>query len=83
MEQASSGSPGTLAVMAKHLQRAHFGLPQILKAEKDGDDGLLVAFSDETIGAYVVEELLDLRPNRERVRKPIARNPGQEAATLL
>ena len=26
------------------------------------DDGLIVAFSDGTTGAYVVEELLELRP---------------------
>ena len=30
------------------------------------DDGLIVTFSDETTGAYVVEELLALRPVRER-----------------
>jgi hypothetical protein len=31
-----------------------------------GDDGLIVTFSDETAGAYVVVELLALRPVRER-----------------
>jgi len=30
------------------------------------DDGLIVTFSDETTGAYVVEELLALRAVRER-----------------
>jgi hypothetical protein len=38
---------------------------QILKAEVDGPDGLIVTFSDGTQGAYVVEELLELRPVRE------------------
>jgi hypothetical protein len=38
---------------------------RILKVERDGDDGLVVIFSDGTIGAYVVEELLRLRPHRE------------------
>jgi hypothetical protein len=39
---------------------------RILTTEPDGDDGLIVAFSDGTTGAYVVEELLALRPVRER-----------------
>lgn len=34
----------------------------VLTAERDGDDGLIVTFSDGTTGAYVVEELLELRP---------------------
>jgi hypothetical protein len=41
-------------------------LIRILTTETDGDDGLIVTFSDETTGAYVVEELLALRPVRER-----------------
>jgi hypothetical protein len=41
---------------------------QILTTEVDGDDGLIVTFSDGTTGAYVVEELLELRPFRERVK---------------
>ena len=41
---------------------------QILAVELDGHDGLVVTFSDGTTGGYVVEELLDLRPIRERVR---------------
>ncbi len=41
---------------------------RILTTEFDGDDGLIVTFSDGTSGAYVVEELLELRPFRERVR---------------
>ena len=40
----------------------------ILTTERDGDDGLIVTFSDGTTGAYVVEELLELRPYRERVK---------------
>jgi hypothetical protein len=38
---------------------------QILTAERDGEDGLLVAFSDGTSAGYVAEELLELRPCRE------------------
>jgi hypothetical protein len=41
---------------------------RILTTELDGDDGLIVAFSDGTTGAFVVEELLELRPCRERVK---------------
>jgi hypothetical protein len=41
---------------------------RILTLEHDGDDGLIVTFSDGTIGAYVVEELLKLRPVREPVK---------------
>ena len=41
---------------------------QILAVELDGTDGLMVTFSDGTTGGYVVEELLGLRPVRERVR---------------
>ncbi len=46
---------------------------QIRTTELDGDDGLIVTFSDGTTGAYVVEELLELRPIRERVKtsKPL------------
>jgi hypothetical protein len=42
----------------------------IVKVEKDGEDGLVVTFSDGTIGGYVVEELLLLRPVREAVEEP-------------
>jgi hypothetical protein len=41
---------------------------RILTTEHDGDDGLIITFSDGTTGAYVVEELLELRPIRERVK---------------
>jgi hypothetical protein len=49
---------------------------QILTTEVDGDDGLIVTFSDGTTGAYVVEELLELRPFRERVKtRKTAKSP--------
>jgi hypothetical protein len=38
------------------------------KVERDGEDGLIVTFSDGTTCGYVVEELLELRPIRERVK---------------
>jgi hypothetical protein len=38
---------------------------QITSVEKDRDDGILVSFSDGTTAGYVVEELLELRPERE------------------
>jgi hypothetical protein len=41
---------------------------RILTTERDGDDGLIVTFSDGTTGAYVIEELLHLRPMRERTK---------------
>jgi hypothetical protein len=40
--------------------------------EQEGGDGIIVTFSDGTIGGYVVEELLALRPIRDEVRKPKA-----------
>ena len=46
----------------------------ILTAERDGDDGLIVKFSDGTTGAYVVEELLELRPFRERIETKKTQN---------
>jgi hypothetical protein len=38
---------------------------EILTVEMEGEDGVIVTFSDGTTGAYVVEELLGLRPHRE------------------
>jgi hypothetical protein len=38
---------------------------QIVKAEMDSNDGILVTYSDGTIAGYVVEELIELRPHRE------------------
>jgi hypothetical protein len=49
---------------------------QILTTERDGDDGLIVTFSDGTTGAYVVEELLQLRPFREREKTKAHRKSG-------
>jgi len=49
---------------------------KILTTEPDGNDGLIVTFSDGTTGAYVAEELLALRPFREREKtKTIAKTP--------
>jgi hypothetical protein len=47
---------------------------RIRKVEKDGEDGLVVTFSDGTIAGYVVEELLLLRPCREPVEEPVDSN---------
>lgn len=41
---------------------------RILTCERDGDDGLIVTFADGTTGSYVAEELLELRPIRERTK---------------
>jgi hypothetical protein len=46
----------------------------ILTTERDGDDGLIVTFSDGTTGAYVVEELLEPRPFRERIETKKTQN---------
>ena len=54
---------------------------RILEVEKDGEDGLIVTFSDGTIGGCVVEELLELRPVRERASKPKARTLGHKLPT--
>ena len=40
---------------------------EIVNAERDGTDGILVTFSDGTIAGYVVEELIELRPVRDAV----------------
>jgi hypothetical protein len=45
-------------------------LIEIVSVERDGNDGLLVDFSDGTTAAYVVEELLELRPHREPITAP-------------
>jgi hypothetical protein len=37
---------------------------------RDGDDGLIVTFSDNTTAGYVTEELLELRPGREPIEMP-------------
>jgi hypothetical protein len=38
---------------------------RILTVEREGEDGLIVTFSDGTTAGYVTEELLELRPFRE------------------
>jgi len=40
---------------------------RILSVERDGEDGVIVKFSDGTITGYVSEELLELRPFREPI----------------
>jgi len=64
--------PGILWAMTQQLK--------ILNAEKDGEDGVLVRFSDGTITGYVAEELLALRPIREGVEEPRPQQQGQEPA---
>jgi hypothetical protein len=53
---------------------------QIVNIERDGTDGILVTFSDGTIAGYVVEELIELRPARERVT---ASRPDRPTAYTL
>ena len=64
--QLSAWQRGTLFAMGNEIH--------ILKVEKDGEDGLIVTFSDGTIGGYVVEELLLLRPLRNAVKEPVDSN---------
>jgi hypothetical protein len=52
---------------------------EIISVERDGDYGLMVTFSDGTVGGYVVEELLELRPIREQVRKPAETEPSSNS----
>jgi hypothetical protein len=48
----------------------------LLAVELDGHDRLLVTFSDGATGRNVVEELLGLRPIRERLKiKKIPKTP--------
>jgi hypothetical protein len=44
----------------------HGPLTRITKVQKDGHDGVFVTFSDGSTAGYIVEELLALRPIRER-----------------
>jgi hypothetical protein len=50
----------------------------IVNVERDGVDGLIVTFSDGTTGAYVVEELLELRPIRQREKIKTGKNNLQD-----
>jgi hypothetical protein len=38
---------------------------RIVSVKQDGDDGVIVIFSDGTSAGYLAEELLELRPMRE------------------
>jgi hypothetical protein len=51
-----------------HSSSMHSQPIRILTTKRDQDDGLIVTFSDGTTGAYVAEELLELRPYREPVK---------------
>jgi hypothetical protein len=42
---------------------------RMLTVEREGEDGLIVTFSDGTTAGYVTEELLGLRPFREPTEK--------------
>jgi hypothetical protein len=55
--------------MAEHLHFSDYEPVKILSAEKDGEDGIIVRFSDGTITGYLVEELLPLRPNRDEIEE--------------
>jgi len=56
---------GQLAVASRRRLCLMLRKTTILSVERDGEDGLIVTFSDGTLGAYVAEELLELRPVRE------------------
>jgi hypothetical protein len=43
----------------------------IVTVQQDGEDGILVTFSDGTTAGYVAEELIELRPIREKT-EPIS-----------
>jgi len=51
---------------------------EMLAVELDGKDGLVVTFSDGTTAGYVIEELLILRPVRERVKIKTDSNSPQD-----
>jgi hypothetical protein len=39
---------------------------EIIEVAMDGSDGIIITFSDGTTAGYVVEELLEIRPIREK-----------------
>ena len=45
---------------------------RILNVERDGEDGLILIFSDGTTAGYITEELLELRPFREPVESALS-----------
>ena len=49
----------------------------IVRVEQDGMDGLIVGFTDGTVGAFLAEELLKLRPCRELLNRPDEQCPEQ------
>ncbi len=54
----------------------------ILKVQQDGNDGIIVEFSVYTIAAYVVEELIELRPYREPINDPHASISRRDGITV-
>ena len=54
----------------------------LLTVELDGCDGLIVTFSDGTTAGYVIEELLALRPLREKTKKERATSKKLTAPSL-
>jgi hypothetical protein len=61
IEQTPAWQGDTVSTMSGEIH--------ILKVETDGEDGLIVTFSDGTTCGYVVEELLEMRPIREAVKE--------------
>jgi hypothetical protein len=53
---------------------------QVLAVEQDSIDGIIVKFTDETIAGYVVEELLKLRPKRERTMQHKVSDIAEQAS---
>ena len=60
--QSATWRKGRLDTMAEDTR--------IVSAKLEGEYGLIVTFTDGTEDAYTVEELLELRPCRDLVRKP-------------
>jgi hypothetical protein len=44
---------------------------KIVHVDIDGEDGVIVNFSDDTTTAYATEELLTLRPYRDPLKRPV------------
>jgi hypothetical protein len=65
--------------MIKTEQRGHWladrvhvmkKIVKIVHVEIDGDDGVIVDFSDDTTTAFATEEFLSLRPYRDPLIRP-------------
>jgi hypothetical protein len=54
---------------------------RITSVEQDGEDGLIVTFSDRTTGAYAVEALLSLQSMREPAKESKIQNLAQVPIT--